>query len=133
MGKANDGQRDTIMRLNASRTPEERKEAARKAGLASAQARRDRRSLYEITHEMLQEIDGSGQSRGQRMMSTHLDKAIAGDINSATFVAKVDRSLGTQLEVGNLDGRPFETINLAELTDEQLAQLLEKQEDNGNE
>lgn len=57
-------------------------------------------------------------------------KALAGDVEAARFVRdSVGEKPVQGVEVGNLDDRPFETLNLTELTDEQLYALAAKRQE----
>lgn len=59
-------------------------------------------------------------------------KALLGDVEAARFVRDSAGEKPSQaVEIGNLDERPFESLNLAELTDDQLKKLASQRQSEG--
>lgn len=85
-----------IQEVNARKTPEERKESARKAGKASGQAKRDTRTMKEILLQLLSEPAPEeevkkydlpeGSSNNLVIMAAAAKKAKDGDIRAGEFV-----------------------------------------------
>jgi hypothetical protein len=69
---------------NEDRTPEERRENAKKAGIASGEARREKadlRKLLEIAIERVQTgADGNESTTGQEIIAVLIAKALDGDM-----------------------------------------------------
>ncbi len=69
---------------NEDRTPEERRENAKKAGIASGEARREKadlRKLLEIAIERVQMgADGNESTTGQEIIAVLIAKALDGDM-----------------------------------------------------
>ena len=89
--------------LNSSKTPEERKEVARKAGKASVEKRRANRMMMEMARKILEMpvgdaykankdvmrrfgIEESEMNYGIAMLATMALKGMNGDVNAAKFV-----------------------------------------------
>ena len=124
---------------NSERSPEELREQTRKGGIASGEARRYKKSLREIARAMLEtelldgddlkvelEKRGIDPSMGHAMMFAQLARANKGDTEAARFVRDTSgQRPADQLEVGNLDGKPFESLDLSKLSDAELRLLME--------
>ena len=126
-------------------TPEQRQENAKKAGQASAKARQAkklwRESVELITSGVLTET-AAEQVRQKFNIDpdvplTHQDEIIAavtekakrGDNEAAKFLRDtVGQNPQIMLKVGNLEDKPFQTIDLGSLTDEQLRALADKEQ-----
>jgi len=118
------------------RTPDERREQTRKAGIASGESRRKRKTFRESlltilsmpvddpeTYEALKKLglDGTFQSA---IDLAQIRLAQKGDTDASRFVRDtVGEKPREGLEIGNLADRPFETVDLTQLTDDQLREL----------
>lgn len=74
---------------NEMRTPEERRANAIKAGKASGEARRAKRTMremLEILMEQTVERDGKQVTRNEVMMAKMIERAMGGNIKAAEFV-----------------------------------------------
>lgn len=121
----------------SERTPEEVKNMARKGGIASGEARRRKRNMRELARLMLDtdllDSDGIKQRLIERgfdptgagaILFAQLAKAGKGDTEAARFLRDTSGQKPVDgLEIGNLEDKPFETLDLSQLTDEQLKQL----------
>lgn len=123
---------------------EERKANAKKAGEASGEARRKKKlwkeSVELITSGILTE-EAAEQVRQKFNIEedvelTHQDQIIAavaekakkGDKEAAQFLRDtVGQNPTTMVKLGNLDDKPFKSIDLGSLSDEQLRQLAERE------
>jgi hypothetical protein len=130
------------------RTPEEQYEINAAGGRASAAAKRRRRAMREVARAMLDtELcanDSLRKELGERgfqdyteaaaVLLAQLNRARAGDTDAAKFLRDTSGERpADQLAIGNLDDRPFETLDLSTLSDADLQYLLSKRNGNGNE
>ena len=124
---------------------EERKANARKAGEASGEARRKKKlwkeSVELITSGILTE-EVAAQVREKFGIEadvelTHQDQIIAaltekaqkGDRDSAQFLRDtVGQNPTTMIKLGNLEDKPFKTLDLSGLSDEELKRLAEREQ-----
>ena len=124
---------------------EERKANARKAGEASGEARRKKKlwkeSVELITSGILTE-EVAAQVREKFGIEadvelTHQDQIIAalaekaqkGDKDSAQFLRDtVGQNPTTMIKLGNLEDKPFKTLDLSGLSDEELKRLAEREQ-----
>ena len=106
-----------IAEINSRRTPEERRENARKAGIASGEARRRRRTAQEIYSYMLAKEAKEGVKVGldlpedatnyDVLLARMMRKGQAGDVKAATFVRDTAGDMPTtkvQADVGMTAG-----------------------------
>lgn len=108
-------------------TPKQRRKNASKAGKASAAATAQRKTLKAELLLLLSEGDVQ-----QKMSLALINEAING--NSAGSVVRafeaIQAAIGEkprdELEIGNLDDKPLEFMDLSKLTDEQLQAILLK-------
>ena len=111
---------------NEARTPSERRENARKAGKASGEARRKRKTLKEIA-----EAFGSAQApdeikaklyeaglvskkkitNDEAMLLAQIAKANKGDVKSATFIAEIRGEKIQRVEQVNIDDTSLNRLN----------------------
>lgn len=129
------------MGINAM-TPERRREAQSKGGKVSAAKNRRRKNMQEIAAQVLSmNLEGADEIREALKVGGMVDadlnyaagivmvqtqKAMHGDTKAAEFVRDTSGQKPVDgLMVGNLDNRPFETINFAELSEDQLLALIE--------
>ena len=116
-------------------SPEELAENGRKGGVRSGQVRRETKNFREAVQGILdcllpedqrEELEALGFEptyRNQIVLAA-IKKSAAGDISAGSFV----RDTGGEkprdgLEIGNLDGKPLECLELSKLTDEELIRL----------
>lgn len=128
-------------------TPEERRAAAQRAGQASARARQNRKlwreSVEQIVSGVLTEdaaevirqkfnIDSDVELTHQdAIISALTDKAKKGDKEAAQFLRDtVGQNPQLMVKVGNLDDKPFKTLDLSSLSDEDLRKLAERENPN---
>ena len=121
-------------------TPEERREAQVRGGKATQAKLRRRKHMQEIAAKVLamklddyDEIEAALRAGGMEdedinyaagIIMVQAKKAMTGDVKSAEFVRDTSGQKPVDgLVVGNLDDKPFETIDLTSLTDEQLREL----------
>ena len=118
------------------RTPEEYRANGVKAGKASGESRRKRKTFRESlltilsmpvddpeTYEALKKLglDGTFQSA---IDLAQIRLAQRGDTDASRFVRDtVGEKPREGLEIGNLADRPFETIDLTQMSDAQLREL----------
>jgi len=123
---------------NAQLTPEQRRESASRAGKASGRARLLKKTQAEILRQILAlpELD---ENKRELLQNMGLDgniadqinfavssKARAGDVEAVRYVRDtIGEKPREGLELGNLDNRPLETIDLSKMSDAQLQQLAE--------
>ena len=127
------------------RTPDERRASAVKAGKASGESRRRRKTIAEVaraildsperdpeTLAMLQQIGLDGTTRDS-MTLAQIMRAIRGDPESFRLVRDtIGEKPRDEIELGNLDGRPFESLDLSSLTNDQLRALAARRADVAN-
>lgn len=108
-------------------TAKQRKKNASKAGKASAEAKKQRKTLKEELLLLLSEGDVQ-----ERMSLALINEAING--NSAGSVVRafeaIQAAIGEkprdELEIGNLDDKPFEFMDMSKLSDDELKAILAK-------
>lgn len=121
---------------------EEERRAARSRGGKTAQANlRRRRNMQEIAAKVLamhltdyDEIQDALRAGGMTdadvnyaagIIMVQAKKAMSGDVKSAEFIRDTSGQKPVDgLVIGNLDDKPFETIDFSSLTDEQLRDLI---------
>ena len=120
-------------------TAEERREIARNAGIASGEARRRRRTLREAAQvllsakmafgteeeaELLKLLGVDTPTNADGLMLVALQKATRGDVEAMRFVRDTGGELPTaKVEVGGIEDKPIEVLDLSALTDSQLQEL----------
>jgi len=125
--------------------PEEKKKAIQSAGgIASQKARRKARNMREAARILLEakllddpETEAALQTLGLEadqqgaVLLAALRKSQAGDIEAARFVRDTSgQAPAQQVALGGIDGKPIESLNLSELSTEQLNELLKRHDDN---
>lgn len=117
---------------NASLTPEERKQSASRAGKASGEARRLKRTQADILRQILV-LDYTDSERRKLLMQlglsgsfadainlSVLEKAAKGDVEAARYMRDtIGEKPREDMQVSVLD-KPVEQLNMSELTDEEL-------------
>ena len=118
--------------INSSLTPEERKDKASRAGKASGEARRLRRTQADILRQILV-LDYTDPERRKLLMQlglsgsfadainlSVLEKAAKGDVEAARYMRDtIGEKPREDMQVSVLD-KPVEQLNMSELTDEEL-------------
>lgn len=131
---------------NSQRSPEELRDMTRKAGIASGAARRKKKTMREAAQACLamglldedpirEELEKRGldTNGGQAVLLAQLMRAINGDTEAARFVRDTAGEKPRDgLEIGGFDGRPIESIDLSQLSDEQLKALAVSRENDEN-
>lgn len=128
-----------LIHPGVDRSPEEARANGAKGGVKSGEVRRKRKTFRESllailsmpvddpeTYEALKKLglDGTFQSA---IDLAQIRNAQKGDTEATRFVRDtVGEKPREGLEIGNLDDRPFETLNLNTLTDAQLRELAAK-------
>jgi hypothetical protein len=132
----------SALRLNPGERTEEETYAINAAGgRAAAEARRRRAAMREVARTMLDtelrandtlrhELEDRGfqdYTEAAAVLLAQLNRARAGDTEAAKFLRDTSgQRPADQLAIGNLDDRPFETLDLSALSDEDLNYLLEQ-------
>ena len=123
---------------NSERTPEQLREQTRKAGLASGESRRRRKSFRESlllilsmpaddpkVRAMLEEL-GLDPSFQTAVDLAQVKLAAKGDTDAARFIRDtIGEKPRDELEIGGLADRPLQTIDLSKLDDDALRRLAE--------
>lgn len=112
---------------NKNRTPDERRELAQKAGIASGEARREQRKLKELidiamAKELKNKETGESATRKEITAIQLANKCVNGDLKAIKLVAQLTGELVTKSEVTGKDGKEL----FAGLTDEQLEERVKE-------
>lgn len=121
---------------NTERSPEQLREQTRKGGVKSGEARRRKKTFAEVARaildseetdpqilDLLRQIGLEGTKRDTLTLA-QITKAAKGDTDAFRIVRDtVGEKPREELEIGNLASRPFETLDLSKLTDDQLKEL----------
>ncbi len=124
--------------VNSQHTPEQRREQASRAGKASGRAKILRKTQAEILRQILA-LPTQDEKKRELLQSMGLegniadqinwavsDKAQSGDVEAIRYVRDtIGEKPREGLELGNLDNRPLETLDLSKMSDAQLQQLAE--------
>lgn len=141
MSKKNFDRKQCLNALGLDRrTPEEAYEINAAGGRAAAEARRRRKTMREVAKAMLDTelrandaLKDDMEKRGFQEMTeaaavlfAQLNRARAGDTEAAKFLRDTSgQRPADQVAIGNLDDRPFETLDLSTLSDKDLQHLIE--------
>jgi len=101
---------ENLIPLNR-RTPEETKEITSKGGIASGESRRRRKTFKEIFELLLQDkaIDGSNLTNDELISLQMIIEANKGNTKAFEIIqASVGEKPKEQMELGNIDDKPFE-------------------------
>ena len=135
------GNLDNLQDLSAR--PDHR-ELSAKGGRASAETKRRKKNLREVARALLEapltecskeladalEAAGLDKDHQGAMMLAALRKSETGDIEASRFVRDTSgQAPSQQVELGGIDGKPIEIMDLGGLTTEQLNALLAQQDD----
>lgn len=135
---------NNIASYNQTLTAQQRKESARRAAKASAEARKQKRLWKESVENLMAgtlTADDAGRIREKFGLDaetdlTQQDKVVAaiaeraqrGDKDCAQFLRDtVGQNPQVMVKVGNLDDKPFEMLDLASLSDQELRRLAERE------
>ena len=124
------------------RTPDERRASAVKAGRASGESRR-RRKTFRESLLMILAMEPDDPTLADALRALGLDptnqtaidlaqvkQARKGDTDAARFIRDtVGEKPRDEIELGNLEGRPFESLDLSSLTNDQLRALAARRAD----
>lgn len=130
------------LRLGPGERTEEEAYAINSAGgRAAGEARRRRAAMREVARAMLdtelrandtlrKELDDRGFqdfTESAAVLLAQLNRARAGDTEAAKFLRDTSgQRPADQVAIGNLDDKPFETLDLSSLSDADLQYLLDK-------
>lgn len=135
---------------NAKLSPEERKQAAKRASDASAKKRRAAKLWKESVENLMRGTltaddekairdkfgleDDVELSQQDKVVAAVTKKAQAGDKDAAQFLRDTAGQNPVQLvKLGNLDDKPFQTLDLGSLSDDDLRRLADRENpDDGN-
>jgi hypothetical protein len=94
---------------NEQRTPEERRENARKAGVASGEARRAKKTMRDVLEMLLEaKAPESDKTNIEAMMAKAVLKALGGDLKAMEFVRDTSgQKPDTQITVKDLKTVPY--------------------------
>ena len=122
------------------KSEEEKHEIAVAGGKACGVARRRRAAMRAVARTMLDtelrtndklrdELNDRGFqdfTEAAAVLLAQLNRARAGDTEAAKFLRDTSgQRPADQVAIGNLDDKPFETLNLSELTEADLHRLIE--------
>lgn len=122
-------------------TPEQRREAQRKGGLATQAKLRRKKHMRELAEAILNMplknadeiadalrvggLDEEDVNYAAGIIMVQTKKAMSGDTKAAEYVRDTSGQKPVDgLVVGNLEDKPFETIDLASLSEEELIALM---------
>ena len=133
---------DNLIPMSA-RPIEDQKRITSAGGRASGEAKRRKKNLREVARALLEaplldcdaemaaalEAAGLDKDHQGAMMLAALRKSEIGDIEASRFVRDTSgQAPSQQVELGGIEGKPIEVMDLSNLTTEQLNALLSKQE-----
>lgn len=125
--------------------PEEERKAIQSAGgIASGKARRKARNMREAARFLLEapllddpdtaaalETLGLTADQQSAILLKAIQQARRGDMESARYARDTSgQAPAQQVALGGIDGKPIESLNLSELSTEQLNELLKRHDDN---
>jgi hypothetical protein len=127
-------------------TYEQMQEFRRQGGYASAKKQRMRKLQREILKDILS-LDVPDKDLRAALVAIGLDPSVAtqinyavatramgGDVESARYVRDtIGEKPVSGIEVGNLDDKPFKSLDMSKLTDEQLAAIAARRAEDGDE
>lgn len=134
------GGKGKINEYNETLSPEQRKVAAKRASDASAKKRREEKLWKDsvamivsgvITDETAEVIrkkfnleEDVNVTHQDAIISALTDKAKKGDKDAAQFLRDtVGQNPQTMIKLGNMEDKPFQTLDLGSLSDEELRRL----------
>lgn len=134
------GGKGKINEYNETLSPEQRKAAAKRASDASARKRREEKLWKDsvamivsgvITDETAEVIrkkfnleEDVNVTHQDAIISALTEKAKKGDKDAAQFLRDtVGQNPQTMIKLGNMEDKPFQTLDLGSLSDEELRRL----------
>lgn len=126
-------------------TTEEAQEIGRKGGIASGESRRRRRTMREAAQvllsaklmldqadpEVLKMLGVDDPTNADGLMLIALTKAARGDVEAMRFVRDTGGEAPTaKVEVGGIEDKPIEVLDLSSLSDSQLQELARRRLEN---
>lgn len=141
---ANTGNLMTAEELNSRKTPAERQAQARKAGLASGEARRKRRALREVfdvmlttkvsDEEIVQMFERAGVPEAERtyqnaLVLSAMLKAGKGDIEASRYIRDSIGEKPTEQYRLSVGDKPIKALDLTGMSDEELEALADSVDD----
>lgn len=125
----------------SERPLEERKAIQAAGGAASQKARKKAKNMREAARLLLEapllddpataaalEALGLQADQQSAILLKAIDQARRGDMESARYARDTSGQAPAQMvELGGMDGKPIQQMNLSELSTEQLQELLQKQ------
>jgi len=131
------GHSNGMQNLVQNRSPEEFKAASVKGGLKSVEVRRKKKAMRELARDILDthlsnedDIRAELEKRGIQLTESaailfaQLQRARTGDTEAARFLRDTSGQKPVDnVAIGNLDDKPFETLDLTKLSDDQLKAL----------
>lgn len=136
-----DGSANLVQNRAERSTPEERRESAVRAGLASGQARRQRRLLRETLSGLLRtpvddptaaatlEAAGLPADLQGGMIYAVLRRAQTGDVEAARFIRDTLGEKPTESFNLSVSQKPVQSMDLSQLSDEELVRLADGLDD----
>lgn len=124
-------------------TPEQHSANCKRAGQKSGEVRRKKKAMRELARDILgmdlktedeirTELESRGieQTEAAAVLLAQLSRARAGDTEAARFLRDTSGQKPVDnVAIGNLEDKPFATLDLSSLTDDQLKELAENAED----
>jgi len=124
-------------------TDEERRANSAKGGKRGAETARKKKAMRELARaildldlkssdEIAKELKERGipQTEAAAVLLAQLTRARTGDTEAARFLRDTSGQKPVDnVAIGNLDDKPFETLDLTALTDDQLKEIVECAED----
>ena len=130
-----------IVALNASLTAEERKESARRAGIASGESRRKKRAMRELLCDMLAadvmetEIKEALEAMGVQACQdaaiclAMIRKAKKGDVDASRWVRDTSgNKIAEGISIVQEEDIPVSEMDLSKLSTEELRRMIRKYE-----
>lgn len=130
--------RDNLLQNRLS--GEELSRAAREASKKAVEVRRKKKAMRDLARDILDlqladedavraelEKRGVEQTEAAAVLLAQLIRARTGDTEAARFLRDTSGQKPVDnVAIGNLDDKPFETLDLASLTEAQLKELIEE-------
>lgn len=135
---------ENIMKYNETLTAQQRQENARKAAAASVESRKKKKLWKESVENLMTGIltaddqtrirekfgldDKTDLTQQDKVVAAIAERAQRGDKDCAQFLRDtVGQNPQVMVKVGNLEDKPFEMLDLASLSDQELRKLAERE------
>lgn len=97
--------RGNVANLKPVKTTEEAKEMGRKGGIASGEARRERKAMRDLLEYLLTQKDKSGSNNDLLVMSALVNKSKAGDVKAIELLLNlIGEGPKQAIDLSNSDG-----------------------------